>query len=40
MGVEEGLIAPRSPGQNAYAERVIGCAAGREARPDGNAGII
>ncbi len=32
MGIEDVVTAPRSPWQNPFVERVIGCAAGREAR--------
>ena len=39
MGINEVLTAPRSPWQNAYAERVIGCAAAREALAGVNASI-
>ena len=37
MGIEEIVTAPRSPWQNPYVERVIGCAAAREALADANA---
>ncbi len=39
MGIEEVVTAPRSPWQNPFVERMIGCAAAREAPAGGKASI-
>ena len=40
MGIMEVPTAPRSPWQNGYVERIIGCVAGREVRADESAWIM
>ncbi len=40
MSITDVLTASRSPWQNGYVERIVGCVAGREVRADGSAWIM